>query len=76
MVAGNVEAQDEVAAILADVPHVLADNVVPRIGVLAPESARAAIREMFLAHVIGGKHLSSRGRLHGDGRAAPRPTSC
>ena len=42
------------------VPHVLADNVVPRIGVLAPDSARAAIREMFLAHVIGGKHLSAR----------------
>ena len=27
---------------------------------LAPESARAAIREMFLRHVIGGKHLSQR----------------
>ena len=60
VVAGNVDAQDGVAAILADNPHVLADNVVPRIGVLAPESARAAIREMFLAHVIGGKHLSAR----------------
>ena len=60
VVAGNAEAQDEVAAILADLPHVLADNVVPRIGVLAPDSARAAIREMFLAHVIGGKHLSAR----------------
>ena len=62
VVAGNVDARDEVAAILAagDVPHVLADNVVPKIGVLAPASARAAIREMFLAHVIGGKHLSSR----------------
>jgi uncharacterized protein (TIGR01319 family) len=33
---------------------------VPRIGVLAPEPARRAIREMFLAHVIGGKGLSSR----------------
>ncbi|HEY0949292.1 glutamate mutase L [Nocardioides sp.] len=61
VVAGNVEAQPEVAAILGDVPHVLADNVVPRIGELAPDSARAAVREMFLAHVIGGKHLSSRG---------------
>ena len=63
VVAGNVEAQAEVAAILtaAGVPHVLTDNVVPRIGVLAPEGARAAIREMFLAHVIGGKHLSARG---------------
>ena len=60
VVAGNVEAQAEVSAVLGDVPHVLADNVVPRIGVLAPESARAAVREVFLAHVIGGKHLSSR----------------
>ena len=60
VVAGNVDAQDEVSAILGSVPHVLADNVVPKIGVLAPDSARAAIREMFLAHVIGGKHLSKR----------------
>lgn len=61
VVAGNADARDRVAAILGDVPHVLADNVVPRIGVLAPGSARSAIREMFLAHVIGGKHLSARG---------------
>ena len=60
VVAGNVEARDEVAAILADVPHVLAGNVVPQIGVLAPGSARDAIREVFLSHVIGGKHLSKR----------------
>lgn len=59
VVAGNVEAQAEAAAILPG-PVVHAENVVPRIGVLAPDSARAAIREMFLAHVIGGKHLSSR----------------
>lgn len=60
VVAGNVEAQAEVGDVLGAVPHVLADNVVPKIGVLAPAGARAAIREMFLAHVIGGKHLSSR----------------
>jgi uncharacterized protein (TIGR01319 family) len=61
VVAGSVEAHDEVATLLAagGTPYVLADNVVPRIGVLAPEGARAAIREMFLAHVIGGKHLSA-----------------
>jgi uncharacterized protein (TIGR01319 family) len=41
---------------------VLADNVVPQIGVLAPTSARHAIREVFLSHVIGGKHLSGRTR--------------
>jgi uncharacterized protein (TIGR01319 family) len=33
-------------------------NVLPEIGVVAPEGARAAIREAFLAHVIGGKGLS------------------
>ncbi|MCW2832219.1 MAG: glutamate mutase [Nocardioides sp.] len=60
VVAGNTDVRDEAAAVFAGLPCVLADNVVPRIGVLAPESARAAIREMFLAHVIGGKHLSRR----------------
>ncbi|QNN51640.1 glutamate mutase L [Nocardioides mesophilus] len=62
VVAGNVEVQDVVAGLLegAGTPYVVADNVVPKIGVLAPESARAAIREMFLRHVIGGKHLSKR----------------
>ena len=34
---------------------------------LAPDSARAAIREMFLSHVIGGKHLELARRLHRDG---------
>ncbi|RYB92637.1 glutamate mutase [Nocardioides glacieisoli] len=67
VVAGNVESQAAIATLLdhAGTPHVLADNVVPRIGVLAPDSARAAIREMFLSHVIGGKHLSSRTDAHG-----------
>ena len=61
VVAGNTAAQDEVAAALAGggTPYVLADNVVPQIGVLNPGPARRAIREMFLAHVIGGKHLSA-----------------
>ena len=62
VVAGNAEAQSEISALLgrARVPFVLADNVVPQIGVLRPEGARSAIREMFLSHVIGGKHLSKR----------------
>jgi len=62
VVAGNVDAQDEIAVLFtkSHTPFVLADNVVPLIGVLAPASARAAIREMFLRHVIGGKHLSRR----------------
>lgn len=62
VVAGNAEARDEVCGILeaAGLPVVRADNVLPRIGELAPASARAAVREMFLAHVIGGKQLSAR----------------
>lgn len=61
VVAGNREAAPRVATLLGDagVPHVVADNVVPRIGVLAPDSARAAVREVFLRHVIGGKQLSA-----------------
>ena len=62
VVAGNVESQSLVKACFEEsrTPYVLADNVVPKIGVLAPDSARRAIREIFLSHVIGGKHLSSR----------------
>ncbi len=62
VVAGNSEAVDEIRASFepAQVPFVVADNVVPQIGVLEPDSARAAIRAMFLEHVIGGKHLSQR----------------
>ena len=60
VLAGNIEARDEAAALLAETqrPTILAGNVLPEIGVVAPESARAAIREAFLRHVIGGKGLS------------------
>lgn len=63
VVAGNAEAADEVSAELSRTGrrHVVASNVLPRIGVIAPDAARAAIREAFLDHVIGGKGLS-RGR--------------
>ncbi len=59
--AGNAAVADDVQKALRNsgVPVVMADNVVPQIGVLRPDGARAAIREMFLSHVIGGKHLSS-----------------
>jgi uncharacterized protein (TIGR01319 family) len=63
VVAGNADAVGPVEARFdaANVPFVVADNVVPQIGVLRPEGARSAIRQMFLAHVIGGKHLSKSG---------------
>ncbi len=60
VVAGNADAREAVLQALEGLPVVVADNVVPRIGVLEPSGARRAVREMFLSHVIGGKHLSSR----------------
>jgi uncharacterized protein (TIGR01319 family) len=60
VVAGNADARDEAVATLAGrgVPTVACPNVLPRIGELNPAPARAAIREVFLRHVIGGKRLS------------------
>ncbi|MER7892686.1 glutamate mutase L [Micromonospora sp. NPDC094482] len=72
VLAGNADVRDELAGLLAGagVPVTVAENVLPRIGVLAPASARAAIREVFLRHVIGGKRLSRGGRFAGLVRAA------
>ncbi|TYC20261.1 glutamate mutase L [Micromonospora sp. MP36] len=65
VLAGNGDVRDDLHALLAaaKVPVTVADNVLPRIGVLAPAPARAAIREVFLRHVIGGKKLSRGGRF-------------
>jgi uncharacterized protein (TIGR01319 family) len=60
VVAGNAEARDDVVAVLeaARLRVTPTANVLPRIGALDPGPARAAIREVFLRHVIGGKRLS------------------
>jgi uncharacterized protein (TIGR01319 family) len=65
VLAGNAAVRDEVAAVLRDggLPVSVADNVLPDIGRLAPESARTAIRVVFLEHVIGGNRLSADPRL-------------
>jgi uncharacterized protein (TIGR01319 family) len=65
VLAGNVAVRDEVAAVLrgGGLPVHEADNVLPDIGRLAPEPARAAIRAVFLEHVIGGDRLSTDPRL-------------
>ncbi|SDP36665.1 conserved hypothetical protein [Pedococcus dokdonensis] len=74
VVAGNQDAQASVAAVLSSTGRsfTMADNVLPSIGVIAPESARAAIRRVFLEHVIGGKGLS-RGTEFGAMVQAPTP---
>jgi len=60
VVAGNIDASAEVGSALAATGRrlVVTDNVLPQIGVISPDGARAAIRQMFLRHVIGGKGLS------------------
>jgi hypothetical protein len=63
VLAGNVKARDEALSLLAGRTVVVADNVLPDVGELAPDPARRAIREVFLSHVIGGKHLSRSPRL-------------
>jgi uncharacterized protein (TIGR01319 family) len=72
VVAGNVTVQDAVVRVLrrSGVPVIATANVLPRIGTLDPAHARAAIREVFIRHVIGGKHLSQRVDLAGFVRAA------
>lgn len=65
VLAGNAAVREEVAAVLrgGGLPVTEADNVLPDIGRLAPESARTAIRGVFLEHVIGGDRLSTDPRL-------------
>jgi uncharacterized protein (TIGR01319 family) len=60
VLAGNRMVRDEALALLRGTGRtvVVADNVLPDVGELAPGPARAAIREVFLEHVIGGKGLS------------------
>jgi uncharacterized protein (TIGR01319 family) len=72
VLAGNADVRDVLTEALAarGVPVVATDNVLPRIGVLNPLPARAAIREVFLRHVIGGKHLSNGPRFASLVRAA------
>ena len=71
VLAGNADAAAEAAALLGERRRVVLPtaNVIPRIGVLHPGPARRAIREVFIAHVIGGKGLSS-------GRRFPRLVVC
>ncbi|WP_424189375.1 glutamate mutase L [Actinokineospora sp. G85] len=58
VLAGNADARAEALELLAGRTVVATGNVLPDIGELAPGPARAAIREVFLRHVIGGKGLS------------------
>ncbi|WP_199035111.1 glutamate mutase L [Glycomyces salinus] len=60
--AGNREATDDIRTLLTEAGFAVTcvENVLPRIGALNPVPARTALREVFLRHVIAGKHLSAR----------------
>jgi uncharacterized protein (TIGR01319 family) len=72
VLAGNADAREEAELVLESrgIPVTATQNVLPKIGVLDPGPARAAIREVFLRHVIGGKKLSRGGRFASLVRAA------
>ncbi|MCY1143439.1 glutamate mutase L [Actinoplanes sp. Pm04-4] len=72
VVAGNADVRSVAEEILTErrVPVTVTGNVLPKIGVLDPAPARAAIREVFLRHVIGGKRLSKGPRFASLVRAA------
>lgn len=69
VLAGNAEARPEALDLLAGRTVVPTANVLPDVGELAPGPARAAIRDVFLEHVIGGKGLSRGPRFRGLVRA-------
>lgn len=74
--AGNKSASDEVRAILAaggkDV--VVADNVMPEIGVLQVEAVRSVIRELFIRRIVEAKGLKNAERFI-DRILMPTPTA-
>ena len=59
VIAGNKAVSAQAAEILKKRhdPVVVADNVMPELGVLSVESARMAIRDVFLTHIIQSKGL-------------------
>jgi len=55
--AGNRVAADEAREALAHMPLTLAANVMPEIGVLSTDSARDAIREIFIKRIVHAKGI-------------------
>jgi uncharacterized protein (TIGR01319 family) len=72
VVAGNAVVRPYAQQVLSGrgIAVTVTGNVLPRIGVLDPQPARTAIREVFLRHVIGGKRLSKGRRFASLVRAA------
>ncbi|RPH63301.1 MAG: hypothetical protein EHM83_10355 [Burkholderiales bacterium] len=76
VVAGNREAADEVAASLAGAGKtaLVTDNVMPELNVLSIESARKAIRELFMARIVTAKGID-RAQANFDRVLMPTPAA-
>jgi uncharacterized protein (TIGR01319 family) len=76
VVAGNRNAADDVAAILAGggKQAVITGNVMPRFRVLDVAPARAAIRQVFIDRIVEAKGID-RARAHVDGVLMPTPAA-
>jgi len=76
IVAGNKSASDEIQQILDDAgkDYIIADNVMPEIGVLRVDDVRAIIREVFINRIIDAKGLKSAEQFV-DGILMPTPTA-
>lgn len=57
VIAGNRVAADEAAALLADFNPLVCPNVMPSLGTLQVEPVQAAIRRIFLDHIVKAKGL-------------------
>jgi len=69
--AGNASIRDEVRRILGAKDLTVTDNLMPEVGRLDLEPARAHIRELFLARIVEGRGLAHvRAETGGD----PKPT--
>lgn len=69
--AGNAALQEDVSRILAGKPARVVKNVMPEVGRLDIEPARAAIRDLYLQHIVEGKGL---GRVRDMCASDPLPT--
>lgn len=58
IIAGNKSVQEKVADILSEKEITICENVMPELDVLNIESARLAIREVFLRRIVYAKGLS------------------
>lgn len=76
IVAGNKSASDEIQTILdaGGKDYIIADNVMPEIGVLQVDEVRSIIREVFISRIIDAKGLRNAEQFI-DGIVMPTPTA-